>query len=241
MRSFFVISVAIAASIASHAAAQNTSGVSSPIVKPGEAAFGYRFAYSQHEDSADAWAHRLHVERAATDSLRLRVLGAFSQRAGGDLDFRSVGAEARWQLVRSADHGWDGGAILQIAVPTTRGHPDRVKFGLPASVDVTDKWQVRGVVYTGFEFGENARPGALLDLRAETTYEIADGVRLGPQWFSDLNTTARLGGFDRQGHQLGFILKGRLMKDLSYETGALFGVSEASPNADFRLFVSYAL
>lgn len=223
------------------ASAQNTSGVPSPEITPGEREFAYRLAYAAEDDGARAaFAHRFHYQQAVTDDLRLRLVGAFRDRAGGALDFATLAAEARWQVIESEEHGWDGAVIFHLTVPASRGRPDRLRIGFPASVDITERWQARGVFYTGVELGEASREGALLEARAEATYKLGNGLRIGPQLFSDFNTTAGTGSFDEQSHQLGFVVKGDLSKRLSFETGALFGVSEAASDADLRLFLSYA-
>lgn len=223
------------------ACAQNTSGVSSPVVTEGDTSFGYRVAFAPaHDGHEDAFAHRLHFQHALTDSLRLRLVGSMRHRTDRPLDFSTIGAEARWQVVESERHGWDGGLIFQLAIPASAGNPDRFKVGLPVLVDVTARWRAQAVFYTGFEFGDMARDGALMEFRTETTYEILDGVRVGPQYFADFNTTAAPGAFDDQDHQLGFVVKGDLSNRLSYETGALFGLSGAASDADLRLFLNYA-
>lgn len=223
------------------AAAQNTSGVSSPEIDPGEREFGYRIAYAAQDDGApSSFSHRFHYQQAVTDNLRLRLVGSFRDRDNATLDFASIAAEARWQLIESETHGWDGALIFHFTAPTSAGRPERLRLGFPASVDLTERWQARAVFFTGVEIGEASRDGALLEARAETTYKLPNGMRVGAQMFSDFNTTAETGAFDEQSHQLGFVVKGELSKRLSYETGALFGVSQAASDADLRLFMSYA-
>jgi len=223
------------------AAAQNTSGVPGPEITPGEREFAYRLAYAVEDDGAPfAFSHRFHYQETVTDNLRLRLLGSFRDRNGEALDFASVAAEARWQIIESETHGWDGALIFNVTVPTSDDRPERLRLGFPASIDLTERWQARGVFFTGVEVGEASREGALLEIRAETTYKLANGMRVGAQMFSDFNTTAETGSFDEQHHQLGFVVKGKLSKRLSYETGALFGVSRAASDADLRLFMSYA-
>ncbi|MEQ8935044.1 MAG: transporter [Amphiplicatus sp.] len=226
--------------MAAPAAAQSTSAVSSPKIEPGEREFGYRLAFAVEDGGApSAFAHRFHYQQAVTDNLRLRLVGSFRDRADAALDFTSIAVEARWQLIESEAHGWDGGLIFHLTVPASTGRPERFRLGFPASKDITPRWQARAVIFTGFEIGDGARPGALLEARAETTYKLANGLRVGPQLFSDFNTTAKTGSFDEQSHQLGFVVKGALTERLSYDAGALFGVSEAASDANLRLFLSY--
>ena len=223
------------------APAQNTSGVSSPEVKEGDTSLGYRVAYEpSHDARPNALAHRLHFQHAINDSLRFRIIGTLQQRGSSALDFSKVGAEARWQIIESEKHGWDGGVIFKIDIPTSAGRPEKLSIGFPARIDLTDRLRTQAVFYTGAELGENSKPGALVEFRTETTYKIANGVRIGPQYFADLNTTAAIGAFDEQDHQFGFVAKGDLTDRLSFETGVLFGLSAAASDADLRLFLNYA-
>lgn len=221
------------------AMAQNVAGAPSPVIKPGERAFGYRIAYGVADDGApSSIAHRLHYDHAVTGNLRLRVAGTVRDRDGAAPDFANVAVEARWQVASRVTRGFDAGLIVNLAVPTSPGAPERLRFGLPVSVDIGEDWQVRAVAFTGVELGDNARDGALMETRFEATRRVG-GLRVGAQMFSDYNTTAAPGGFDEQRHQLGFVAKGELLPRLKYETGALFGVSDAAADIDLRLFLSY--
>lgn len=234
---FLAVCVVLAAS--APAMAQNLSGVPSPVIKPGERAFGYRIAYDVADDGAPASiAHRLHYDHAVTGNLRLRLAGSVRDRDGHAMDFANVAAEARWQFASHATRGFDAGLIVNLAVPTSPGAPERMRFGLPVSIDFGEDWQVRAIAFTGAEFGDSARDGALMETRFEATRRVG-GRRVGAQMFSDYNTTAAPGRFDDQRHQLGFVVKGELLPRLNYESGALFGVSDAAADVDLRLFLNY--
>lgn len=234
-----VYAFAVAALLAGPAMAQNTGAVATPVIKPGERSIGYRIAYDFADDGAPASiAHRLHYDHAVTGNLRLRLAGSVRDRDGRAMDFANVAAEARWQVASRATRGFDAGLIVHFAVPTSPGAPERMRFGLPVSIDIGEDWQVRAIAFTGAEFGDSARDGALMETRFEATRRVG-GRRVGAQMFSDYNTTAAPGRFDDQRHQLGFVVKGELLPRLNYESGALFGVSDAAADVDLRLFLNY--
>ncbi len=222
---------------AGNASAQNTSGLAGPEVKAGDRTLEYRVAYSANDSAPESFAHRLHYQQSLDDSWRLRIVASAIDREGGAFDFRAVQLHAFWQFVESEEKGWDSALVSQLSVQTDNGD-GRFRLGWSSSIDLAPRWQVGGVIFAGREFGDSARGGAALELRGETTYRVSGALSVGAQMFSDLNTTADFGSFDEQRHQLGFMFKGKLAKRLSYNAGALFGVSEAAPDVDLRLFLA---
>ncbi|MEE2692352.1 MAG: hypothetical protein VX640_12510 [Pseudomonadota bacterium] len=236
------IAAAVALAFSPAVMAQNTSGVSNPNVEPGVAEIGYRLAYSVEDGAAPgSFAHRFQYEQSINDSIRFRAAAVLQDRNGEALDLRSLQFRGVWQLVDSKKSGWDGAVIAILTAPTTEGSPEKLQFGWAGAVNWNERWQSRAHVYGGVEFGDAARDGLLVATRAETTYKLDNGMRIGAQVFNDFNTTAHFGRFDEQKHQLGFVVKDNISKRLSYEGGALFGVSARASDADLRLFLTYRL
>ncbi|MGF1450039.1 MAG: hypothetical protein ACFB20_11550 [Opitutales bacterium] len=90
---------------------------------------------------------------------------------------------------------------------------------------------------TGREFGENSVDGFIIDLRAQVTRRLTNALRLGVEYFGDLNTTDDVGSFDEQEHQLGPLLKFNLGSGWKGQAGPLFGLSDAASDAELRLFL----
>ncbi len=226
----------------SAASAQNTSGVPEADVVAGEKPLGYRAAYSFEDGGADGFAHRFHYQQSLGDDWRLRLIFLQSVRGGGSFEFRSAQVQAQRQLFEAADHGgWSSAVRFDGVIPLADGQPGRARVDWINTIDLDDRWQARGVLLIGREVGAAARDGFGLETRAEATYKFDNGVRLGAQLFDSFNTTASCGSFDEQSHQLGFVIKGGLARGLTYNAGALFGLSRAAADVDLRLFLDYSL
>lgn len=223
--------------------AQNTSGVSGSDVKAGDQEFEYRAAFApEYDGKPSAFAHRLSYKQAFDGSWSAKIIALQSERGGGSLEFRSVSIEVVKQFLESEDTGgWDSAFRVDGLIPTEDNRPGRVRAAWLNSVDFGDGWQVRGNIYMGREIGDLAKDGLTLETREELTRKLENGMRIGAQMFDNFNTTAHLGSFDEQRHQLGPVIKGKLSKHLGYNAGVLFGISDKAPDTDFRLFVTYTL
>lgn len=221
--------------------AQNTSSVSNADVKEGDRSVEYRAAFAPaHDGRESVFAHRLHYQHSFSDSWRARVIVSQKKRGDGDLDFRSVTLDARWQFLEDEEAGWDSAFNFDVVIPDAGDGPGRARIGWLAKVEPGDgPWELRSNLYAGREYGDRARDGLTLETRFEATRSFGDGFRLGAQMFNNYNTTAHIGGFNDQRHQLGPVVKGKFARRLKYEAGVLFGLSERAPDADLRFFVSY--
>ena len=223
------------------ATAQNISGVSGADVKAGAAKFEYRAGYSPEINGADdAFAHRFNLQYALDNRWRVRVMLAQRDRGGGGLQTRDVSLEVMNQFLESEDTGgWDSAIRVDGRIPVADNRPGRVRAAWINNFDLGDGWAARANIYMGKEIGDLAKDGLTLETREEITYEIGDGMKIGAQLFNNFNTTAQIGGFDEQRHQIGPVLKGRFSKRIKFETGALFGLSDAASDVDLRFFISY--
>lgn len=223
-------------SISDSAFAQNTGGVSGPKVKSGDRSIGYRLAWAP---DTDGFAHRLHYQHSVSDRLRFRII-AFQNNTGGDLRFRSVRLETHYQIIKNRS-GWNSAVQLQGLIPDGNDGPGRIRLAWINSFDVGEDWEVRASILGAHEIGDQAREGVWLETRSEATYGLGGGYRIGAQIFNNYNSTAEFGMWNNQRHAIGPVLKGRLGGRAGFQASALFGVTERSPDADLRLFLSYSL
>lgn len=241
----FVGAAAIASALVGNgpAAAQNTSNVSGSDVKAGARTLEYRAAFApEHDGEPSAFQHRLHYRRAFGERWGAKIAAVQNERGGGDLEFRSILVEVQRQILESEDTGgWDSAFRFDGRIPTEDNRPGRARADWLNSIDFGEGWRLRANVYLGHEIGDLARDGFTLETREEVTRKFDGGMRIGAQMFNNYNTTAHLGSFDEQRHQLGPVVKGEIGEHLGFTASVLFGLSEEAPDTDFRLFLSYSL
>ncbi|NWG93151.1 MAG: hypothetical protein HXY21_11705 [Parvularculaceae bacterium] len=223
------------------AAAQSVSGVSGSDVKAGEDVVEYRFAFSPDNDGREeSFTHRLHYQHGFDDSLRGRVLVLMGNKGGEALEVQAVSAEALYQFLESEKtNGWDSAIRLDGILSTIDGKPDRVRIGWHNAFELSKALELRSVLLLGKELGDNHRGGLSIETREELTLKIHPKYRVGVQAFNNFNTTAHIGSFDEQRHQVGPIVKGKLTDQVKFELSALFGISDDPTDVDFRFFLSY--
>lgn len=227
---------------AAPAAAQSVGGVPGSDVKAGEDVFEYRFAFAPDNDGLnEAFAHRFHYQHGFSDKWRGRALLQMGNRGGDPLKIQAVSFEVLHQFLESeATGGWDSAIRADVMIATIDGRSNRVRVGWHNSLQLNDHLDLRAILLLGKEFGDNPRDGISIETREELTCQLKNGMRVGLQAFNNFNTTAHVGSFDEQRHQVGPVLKGRLGDNVRYEASALFGISDDPTDVDARFFVSYA-
>jgi hypothetical protein len=216
--------------------AANTSNVFSPDVSGGSSAVEYRLSYIP-EDGAlpDLVSHRLHYQRALSDSWRARILAAHASVGGGSLDYQYTRVELQWQYLENRVSG--GTAALRFEVQIGDESPDRLRLAWSGKIDV-DAWQLRANALIGRQIGSGAAGGLQLETRAQLVRRMRHGLSVGIEMFNDFNTTAEFGSLDDQRHQLGPVLKADFGRGWSLLASYLAALSGAAPDHDLRLMVA---
>lgn len=216
---------------------QNISGVSSAKVAAGEREIGYRAAYRLDGESADGFAQRFHYQQSLDDRWRVRVIALQSDERG-DLKFRSAQIEALMQFVEGDESGgWDSAIRADGTIPLEDLRPGRARLGWLNQYNAGGGWELRADLFVAHDIGGLARNSFMLEARAEASYRVAQGLRIGVQSYNSA-FTVDLGD---QRRQLGLVIKRHITRRLAIEASALFGLSQDSPDADLRTFLALAL
>lgn len=91
------------------------------------------------------------------------------------------------------------------------------------------------------DIGRFAAPGTNLVFSYKNEYLYNDYLEPGFEYYAELS---KVGGPKTSGpkrHFLGPMISGKLLKDVKYDTGVLFGVSDAAPTARFKWILTYQL
>jgi len=99
-------------------------------------------------------------------------------------------------------------------------------------------WRARGVLLTAIQLGSERADGLFLQTRASLSYVLDSGTQLQLQSFNIYGSTAGFGDFSDQNHALGPAITGRIGRKWTYEASLLLGVTNATADTDFRLFIS---
>ncbi len=220
------------------AMAQNTSSVFSPNVKEGQRSIEYRLGVEpDNAAGVTGIAQRLHYQQSINGGLRWRVIGAFRKTSESDFDFNYAQAELVWELSGDEDvhrHGLRFDARFRDG-----SRPEQVGVNWTTQFNFEDGWRARVLALSNVQLGDRANDGINLSTRAQIARKLDSGPTIGLDMFNVYGRTGgNIGSFNDQSHTIGPFVSLPVSGDISIFTGALFGISDASPDTELRFWVS---
>lgn len=219
--------------MATPVAAQNTSGVYGPTVKPGDSSAEYRIGW---DTEAERWAQRAQYQRALTDNLRLRGVLQYRHGDGRDgVEFDNSQLQLLWQVTPS-DQNWQSGFRFDVQI-RGQGRPDRLRAHWANQLNLGNGWRARHVMLLVRETGDGRASGLGIQSRSAIGNKISDKLRLDLHHFATYGSTEDIVSFSQQSHQLGPQLSYSFDGGWKANFRGLFGLNDPSPDAQFRLVV----
>lgn len=232
-KGFFIL-VPLLLLSASTANAQSTALVFGPEVIAGEGTVDFRLGYDADEDR---WIYRNHVQYSFSDSFNLRGLTLHTIDASNSWDFRLFRVEGLWQFLEDEKAGWDSALRFELEVAEGDNLPSRFRLAWSGMYNISKIWQVRGNFLTGYEIGPASAPGALFEVRAQASRKLNNKARLAFDYFGNMNNTEAFGNWESQRHQVGPTLSFVLSRHIQVIGGALFGISQAASDSEYRAII----
>lgn len=218
---------------AGSAAAQNTGGVFGPAVNAEHRSMQYRVTY---DPDGDLLAQRFHYQQALDGDFMLRGVVQGRKTADSDLDFDYLQAELFWDLGEDGD-SWRQGLRLDLRVRDD-DRPSTVGLNWTNQWALAGSYRARFLVLTSVDAGDNARDGLFLQSRGSLVRRLGNGPLVGLEIYNSYGSTDRIPPFEDQRHQAGPILDASLGAGRSLYANVLFGLTEATPDAELRLWLT---
>lgn len=225
----------------SAARAQSLTGnVGSAGINDGERALEVRLGVSDEGDAAA----RVHYDHAFTDWYQLRTIASFNRDDGAGWDFSALVLENWFHWIEEADDqsGFNGGFRLAYGF-NDGGGPDEAEARLTLTDKFAEAWEWRANVIAELETGDGSEGGAELESRLQLTRALAGSAfgsskwRLGAELFSEYGDTRDLADLDEQAHQIGPVTKAEWKNGVYLQSAVRFGLTDASDDAMFKVFV----
>ncbi|RKQ68866.1 outer membrane putative beta-barrel porin/alpha-amylase [Litorimonas taeanensis] len=217
------------------AAAQNTGGVSTPVVNIDHRSAQYRITLDPDDNGQTGFAQRLHYQQAINDDMMWRVVGQTRKTAESDFDFDFVQAELFWQVTPNAMDYQTG---LRVDARFRGGdRPEQIGANWLNLWTLSDRWQARASAMTHVQMGDNAAKGLALQTRAQLMHSLPEGRSIGVEIFNDYGRTGSVQGFDKQNHALGPFVTMPITDNISVYSSVLFGLSEAAADTELRFWI----
>ncbi len=223
--------LALTALNAQTALAQNTGGVFPPTVNDGHKSLQYRVTLSDDDKSAQ----RIHYQEAINDDFMWRVVGAVKSN-GNITDFDFLQGELFWDFSDRGDE-WEQGIRFDIKI-RDEDRPAQLGLNWMHQIKLSDRLTARAVALSAVQLGDNAADGVSLQSRGNLIYKASDKVKIGAELYNSYGTTASFKSFKNSNQQFGPFVTFPIRKNTSIYLNALFGLSDASPDADARLWIT---
>lgn len=214
-----------------NALAQNTGGVFPPTVNEGHKSLQYRLTLSDDDRSAQ----RIHYQEAINDDFMWRIVGAVNSN-GNDTDFDFLQGELFWDFSDKGDD-WEQGVRFDARI-RDENRPAQLGLNWMHQIKLSDRLTARALALSAVQLGDNAADGVSLQSRGSLIYKASDKVKIGAEIYNSYGTTANFQSFKNSNQQFGPFVTFPIRKNTSIFLNALFGLSDASPEADARLWIT---
>lgn len=231
MRTLF-LAIALCLASALSAQAQNTGGVFPPDVNEGHKSAQYRIAINLENDR---FAQRLHYQQSLSGDLMWRIIGQTRETASSDFDFDFVQAELFWQI--SADDSPYRTGLRFDARLRDDNRPGQFGLNWMNQWDFNEGWSARLVGLSAVQVGENRADGIFLSPRAQIAKKLESGPSIGLEYYGSFGNTEDL-DFGKAGQTVGPYVSTKLVGKTSAMAGVQFGLTDAAPNTDLRLWLT---
>ncbi|MEL6858686.1 MAG: hypothetical protein AAFO74_09885 [Pseudomonadota bacterium] len=229
---FAIFAVALAA-LTPAAFAQNTGGIFPPMVNEGHKSAQYRVTFNP---DTEGLSQRVHYQQAINGNLMWRGLVSARKTTDSDVDFDFVQAELFWEW-SDDDDDWKTGLRFDGRIRDD-DRPGLIGVHWTNQFPLSQNWNGRFVALSSADIGDDARDGVFVQTRGNVFTRLDSGQTIGLELFNAYGSTDDFRDFEDQSHQIGPFASFPVTEDWGLFTGALFGLTEASADAEFRLWVT---
>ena len=235
-----LLMVALLLSFATPSFAQNTGGIFGPVVNEGHKSWQYLATIDPDNAAGNlGFAQRLHYQQAINGELMWRVVGQTKKTAASDLDFDFLQAELFWQITPDKQDYQTG--LRFDATLRNDNRPEQLGLHWTNQWRFAEGWQARAIAMSGVQLGDNSTDGVFLQGRSHIQKSIDGGKAIGIEMFNNFGSTENLGSFKDQNHTLGPYITVPIGNNFSIFAGSLFGLSKATADNEFRLWLTKTL
>ena len=215
------------------ATAQNTGGVIGSVINEGHHSWQYR---STFDPDSHGLAQRLHYEAALSGSTMWRVIGQVRKTDQREADFDFFQGEWYWQITAD-EKRWQRGLRLDARVRGD-GRPGLLGLNFTNQFALGSKWSARAVLLSNIDIGDGAGRGINLETRSSISYHQNAQTMWGVETFDTYGSTAKFNEFKNQRHQIGPFVFHNFGDGWQIFANALFGITEASPDTNLRIWLT---
>ena len=212
-----------------------------PGVTYGEREIDFKYGVATKKGEPTAQGTSLGVGYGASDwwFTEFYLKGA---REGNRSSFDAFEWENKFQLTETGKHPVDVGFIVEFELPHDRSEGNELLFG-PLFQAEFDRVQINFNPLLANVSRSVDGNGTYLEYQWQVRYRWRETLDFGAQGFGEMGRVDHLDPANQQIHRLGPAIFGKYNlgggQAIVYNAALLFGVTQASPDANFRMQVEY--
>jgi hypothetical protein len=212
-----------------------TKTVTSPYVNKGMVNVESKTGYVVDDDNNvdGKWQEVFGFGYGITDYWGTEVEVGFGRSGsrGADTETQSIEWQHKFQFAPKGEWPVDMGARVSYAYSTNTG-ADEIEAKVMAGKTI-ENWSLLGNASIGREVGGDASDNNPYGLSWSASYNYADSFKPGIEMYNDFASD------EKPEHLIGPVAYGKIFGDVGYNTGVLFGVSDAAPDATLKFVIDY--
>lgn len=219
------------------APAQAKKYVYSPIVEETEKEVEYYVDWREKPDGTTVVGHELEFEYGFAPKDAISFYGVWEQASGEDVQFLKYKVEWIHQVFEQGERAWDFATYFEYQI-ADKGGADKVEFKTLFERALGGNLLTLNGIFEK-QIGENAADGTEFGYAARYAWRLRPNVVPAVEAFGDFGQMQDVNKWDDQSHIVGPVVDLRLGRAVSWQVGALFGLTDGSE--DVRLKSNLAL
>ena len=215
------------------AAAQTTGGIPGPGVSKDDRSAQLRLAWAPE---TERFAARLHYQHGLTDDLRARVVLQGADFETGDFETVFLQGELQWEF--DENPAWAKALRFDARLSENDDGADQLGLVSINQFRLAERWFARADVFTNLQVGSRRADGIGVEFRGLVGHRLDNGMTLTLETFNALGRGNKFGELKRNAERLGPGLSVPLGGGTSLYGSVLFGLNEATPDTDLRLWLT---
>lgn len=212
----------------------------SPRVEKGELAAELDLNYNKdtEKDVDKYFSQVVALEYGVTDWWQTELGGEIEKENGGSNELTHIKFENVFAPWKPGENFVDAGLYVELEKGTQGGETDNIETQLLLEKNTGDFVHTANLKleHAVGKNADNADWGSGLAWRTKYRYDKA--FEPGVEYYADFGEFKDNLSFSEQEHQIGPVIQGKIGK-VKYDTGALFGISDAAADATVKLNLEY--
>ena len=199
-------------------------------------------SFDSNSDKDDAQQNEISLEAGISPRLEMEFSSAYSKEPGKSNHLDGHEIEGRYQFFEPGEKWLDSGILVAYGISSQSERPNSLEVKLLLQKDTGWFTSTANIGFTN-NIGKHSKNtgGPDYEFLFNTRYRYNINFQPGLELQSNLGQGHQLGNLNKQEHQIGPAVYGKVFGHFEYQAAYLFGVSDAAAQGIARLLVEYEL